>query len=94
MRCLYPLERPYKVEGVNAQEWRGDVIRILLVTDADDFGNSGYPVLSYNSKMTSGPMLFEPHGMSAFGGKTDIAPTRIRVHNDPKRILAPFRLLA
>src|SRR5262245_1648929 len=34
--CLYRLEQPYKVEGVNA--WvEGDVIRLLMVTDADDF---------------------------------------------------------
>lgn len=36
LQCLYPLERPYKVEGVNARV-EGDVIRLLLVTDADDF---------------------------------------------------------
>jgi hypothetical protein len=33
---LYRLEQPYKVEGVNARV-EGDVIRLLLVTDADDF---------------------------------------------------------
>jgi len=34
--CLYRLEQPYKVEGVNA--WvDGNVIRLLMVTDADDF---------------------------------------------------------
>ena len=36
LHCLYRLERPYKVEGVNARV-EGDVIRLLLVTDADDF---------------------------------------------------------
>jgi hypothetical protein len=36
LRCLYRLDRPYKVEGVNARV-DGDVIRLLLVTDADDF---------------------------------------------------------
>jgi hypothetical protein len=36
LKCLYRLERPYKVEGVNARV-EGDVIRLLLVTDADDF---------------------------------------------------------
>ena len=34
--CLYRLEPPYKVEGVNARV-DGDVIRLLMVTDADDF---------------------------------------------------------
>ena len=33
---LYRLEQPYKMEGVNARV-EGDVIRLLLVTDADDF---------------------------------------------------------
>jgi hypothetical protein len=36
LQCLYHLERPYKVEGVNARV-EGDVIRLLMVTDADDF---------------------------------------------------------
>ena len=36
LQCLYRLERPYKVEGVNARV-EGDVIRLLMVTDADDF---------------------------------------------------------
>jgi len=36
LQCLYRLERPYKVEGVNARV-EGDAIRLLLVTDADDF---------------------------------------------------------
>ncbi len=35
VRCLYLLDRPYKVEGVDARV-EGDVIRLLLVTDADD----------------------------------------------------------
>ena len=35
LRCLHRLERPYKVEGVDARV-EGDVIRLLLVTDADD----------------------------------------------------------
>jgi hypothetical protein len=35
VRCLRRLERPYKVEGVDARV-DGDVIRLLLVTDADD----------------------------------------------------------
>lgn len=33
--CLRRLDRPYKVEGVDARV-DGDVIRLLLVTDADD----------------------------------------------------------
>jgi hypothetical protein len=36
LQCLYRLEQPYKVEGVNAR-MEGDAIRLLLVTDADDF---------------------------------------------------------
>ena len=36
LQCLYRLEQPYKVEGVNARV-EGDAIRLLLVTDADDF---------------------------------------------------------
>jgi len=36
LQCLYRLERPYKVEGVNARV-EGNVIRLLMVTDADDF---------------------------------------------------------
>jgi uncharacterized protein DUF6929 len=35
LRHLYPLDRPHKVEGVDARV-EGDVIRLLLVTDADD----------------------------------------------------------
>ena len=35
LRCLRRLDRPYKVEGVDARV-DGDVIRLLLVTDADD----------------------------------------------------------
>jgi len=35
MRCLYRLERPHKIEGIDATV-NGDVIRLLLVTDADD----------------------------------------------------------
>ena len=37
LRCLHQLDRPYKVEGVDARV-DGDVIRLLLVTDADDAG--------------------------------------------------------
>jgi Family of unknown function (DUF6910) len=33
--CLHRLDRPYKVEGVDAR-MDGDEIRLLLVTDADD----------------------------------------------------------
>jgi hypothetical protein len=36
LQCLYHLERPYKVEGVNARV-EGRVISLLMVTDADDF---------------------------------------------------------
>ena len=36
LQCLYPLDWPHKVEGVNAR-LEGDVIRLLLVSDADDF---------------------------------------------------------
>jgi hypothetical protein len=36
LQCLFRLDWPYKVEGVNARV-EGDVIRLLLVTDADDF---------------------------------------------------------
>ena len=39
LRCLYRLERPYKVEGVNARV-EGDSVRLLLVTDADDLDTS------------------------------------------------------
>lgn len=35
LRCLHRLERPYKVEGVDAR-MEGSVVRLLLVTDADD----------------------------------------------------------
>ena len=35
LRCLHRLDRPYKVEGVDARV-DGDVVRLLLVTDADD----------------------------------------------------------
>ena len=35
LRCLYRLERPHKIEGIDARV-EGDVIRLLLVTDADD----------------------------------------------------------
>jgi len=35
LRCLRQLDRPHKVEGVDARV-DGDVIRLLLVTDADD----------------------------------------------------------
>ncbi len=35
LRCLHRLERPYKVEGVDAR-MEGDVVSLLLVTDADD----------------------------------------------------------
>lgn len=35
LRWLRPLDRPHKVEGVDAR-MDGDVIRLLLVTDADD----------------------------------------------------------
>ncbi|MBI3917770.1 MAG: hypothetical protein HY322_12285 [Betaproteobacteria bacterium] len=36
-RCLHRLDRPHKIEGVDARV-DGDVIRLLLVTDADDPG--------------------------------------------------------
>lgn len=39
LRWLRPLERPYKVEGVDAR-LDGEMIRLLLVTDADDAGVS------------------------------------------------------
>jgi hypothetical protein len=35
LRCLHRLDRPYKVEGVDARA-DGDLIKLLLVTDADD----------------------------------------------------------
>ena len=35
LRGMHPLDRPYKVEGVDARV-DGDVVRLLLVTDADD----------------------------------------------------------
>ena len=35
LRSLRPLDHPYKIEGVDAR-MDGDVIRLLLVTDADD----------------------------------------------------------
>jgi hypothetical protein len=35
LRCLHRLERPYKIEGVDAK-MEGDAIKLLLVTDADD----------------------------------------------------------
>ena len=35
LRCLYRLDRPHKIEGIDATA-EGDVIRLLLVTDADD----------------------------------------------------------
>jgi len=36
LQCLYHLDWPHKVEGVSAR-LEGDVIRLLLVSDADDF---------------------------------------------------------
>jgi hypothetical protein len=36
LQCLYPRDWPHKVEGLNARV-EGDVIRLLLVSDADDF---------------------------------------------------------
>jgi hypothetical protein len=35
LRCLHRLDRPHKVEGVDARV-DGDAVRLLLVTDADD----------------------------------------------------------
>lgn len=35
LRCLYRLDRAHKIEGIDARV-DGDVIRLLLVTDADD----------------------------------------------------------
>jgi hypothetical protein len=35
LRCLRRVDRPYKVEGVDARA-NGDAIELLLVTDADD----------------------------------------------------------
>lgn len=35
VRSLYPLDQPHKIEGVSAR-MDGDVVRLLLVTDADD----------------------------------------------------------
>ena len=35
LRCLHRLERPYKIEGVDVR-MEGDVVKLLLVTDADD----------------------------------------------------------
>ena len=44
LRCLRRLDRPHKVEGVDARV-DGDVIRLLLMTDADDAeGCSGRPL--------------------------------------------------
>jgi hypothetical protein len=40
LRSLWPLDHPYKVEGVDAR-MDGDVLRLLLVTDADDAGIPG-----------------------------------------------------
>ncbi len=37
LRCLHRLDQPYKIEGVDASV-EGGVIRLLLVTDADDAG--------------------------------------------------------
>jgi hypothetical protein len=37
LRCLRRLDRPHKIEGVDARV-DGDIIRLLLVTDADDAG--------------------------------------------------------
>lgn len=37
LRCLRRLDRPHKIEGVDARV-DGDIIRLLLVTDADDPG--------------------------------------------------------
>jgi hypothetical protein len=37
LQSLQPLDRPHKIEGVDAR-MDGDVIRLLLVTDADDAG--------------------------------------------------------
>jgi hypothetical protein len=45
LRCLYPLDRPHKIEGVDARV-EGDVIRLLLVTDADD---AAIPASLYSS---------------------------------------------
>jgi hypothetical protein len=37
LRCLHRLDRPHKIEGVDARQ-DGNTIRLLLVTDADDAG--------------------------------------------------------
>ncbi len=35
IRCMHQLDQPHKIEGIDARV-EGDVIRLLLVTDADD----------------------------------------------------------
>jgi len=45
LRCLYQLDRPHKIEGVDARV-EGDVIRLLLVTDAD---NPAIPACLYSA---------------------------------------------
>jgi hypothetical protein len=45
LRCLHRLDRPHKVEGVDARV-EGDAIRLLLVTDAD---NAAVPASLYSA---------------------------------------------
>ena len=52
LRSLQPLDHPYKIEGVDAR-MDGDVIRLLLVTDADDRQHSGRPVRSGPKKVSA-----------------------------------------
>jgi uncharacterized protein DUF6929 len=47
LRCLYRLDRPHKIEGIDARV-EGDVIRLLLVTDADD---AAIPASLYSATM-------------------------------------------
>lgn len=47
LRCLHRLDRPYKVEGIDARV-DSDVLRLLLVTDADD---AGTPAGLYSATM-------------------------------------------
>ena len=48
LRCLHRLDRPHKVEGIDAR-LDGDIIRLMLVTDADD---AGIPAGLYAAAMT------------------------------------------
>ncbi len=54
LRCLHRLDQPHKIEGVDAKV-EGDVIRVLLVTDADDVE---IPACLYSANISGYPRKF------------------------------------